>query len=330
MTEQVDLLAIEREVLEQEAEDLAKFKSGSGEAPVIYRSIAGAVSKANDGPIEFVASHESDDRMGDIIRQDGWELSSFKKNPVMLWSHDSRSAPPIGVWKNVRVEKKSLLAIANFDEEDPFAALIEGKVRRGILNAVSVGFRPLEFEFRDEEKDAKEEKFFFRPPADFKKSELLEISIVAVPAHPKALRKALQIAHDGTPGAKKYIFLPGENFGTFEARAVEPEPDPATSGDDALLAAINRLSDQISAMPNSSVLIPVDSSVMSTSGFITTLTQPKAPPVSDEPEPDPTPDVDPDLIPDADDGTNPIEQLEAVASGMRELVSAFEGKKSND
>src|SRR3990167_3558842 len=217
---QIDLLVLEKQVLEEEAVALEAFHKGTGEAPVIYRSESGAVTKAvSDGPIEFVASHESDDRMGDIIRQDGWKLDNFKKNPLMLWSHNAFQ-PPIGKWSNVRVDAKALLATASFDADDEFSALIEGKVRRGFLNAVSVGFRPITFEYRPEKEG---QGGMFRPAADFKEQELLEISIVAIPAHPKALRKALEYAIDGKPEAKHWLFLPGANYGTFEAKAVEPE-----------------------------------------------------------------------------------------------------------
>src|SRR3990167_8667378 len=120
---QIDLLVLEKQVLEEEAVALEAFHKGTGEAPVIYRSESGAVTKAvSDGPIEFVASHESDDRMGDIIRQDGWKLDNFKKNPAMLWGHDSFSRPPIGKWPNVRVDGKQLLATASFDPDDEFSA----------------------------------------------------------------------------------------------------------------------------------------------------------------------------------------------------------------
>ena len=123
---QINILELEKQVLEEEAEALEKFAKGTGEAPVLYRAASGAVTKASeDGPIEFVLSHESDDRMGDIIRQDGWDLKNFQKNPVMLWAHDSRGIPPIGKWAKVRVEGKSLVGIANFDPDDTFAQSIE-------------------------------------------------------------------------------------------------------------------------------------------------------------------------------------------------------------
>ena len=38
--------------------------------------------------MRFVASDESVDRYGDIIRASGWQLDNFRKNPVLLFAHD--------------------------------------------------------------------------------------------------------------------------------------------------------------------------------------------------------------------------------------------------
>lgn len=131
------------------------------------------------GLMEFVLSEESPDRMDDIIRQDGWDLANFKSNPVMLWAHDSRVIPPIGKWRNIQRVGKQLTAVGVFDETDPFAVEIERKLRAGILNGVSVGFRVLKKRPRGDGVEGWE----------FLKSELLEASIVSIPAHPNALAK---------------------------------------------------------------------------------------------------------------------------------------------
>ena len=49
----------------------------------------------------FLATDESVDRMGDIIRFDGWDISNFEKNAVILWVH-SHLDPPIGKGTIVR------------------------------------------------------------------------------------------------------------------------------------------------------------------------------------------------------------------------------------
>src|ERR1700674_5500045 len=45
--------------------------------------------------ITFVASTESTDRYGDIIRVSGWQTKNYMQNPVFLWAHRSTD-PPIG------------------------------------------------------------------------------------------------------------------------------------------------------------------------------------------------------------------------------------------
>lgn len=344
MTEQIDLNDLERQVLEEEAEALEAFIKGTGEAPVLYRAASGAVSKADsDGPIEFVLSHESDDRMGDIIRQDGWDLSNFKRNPVMLWAHDSRGIPPIGKWTNVRVDKKSLSGVANFDPDDPFAVSIESKVRRGFLNAVSVGFRPLEMEWRENAEGGD----FFRPPADFKKNELLETSVVSVPAHPKALRKALEIATDGRPEAKRFIFLPGESFGVFEAREVEmpatrPSPSVTASADGALEVVWDNDSDDIFdvdktiTVGETSISVHVDTSELegAVNRFTAAVEQvlSKASPVSvdENTEPDSEADPEPELTQETEPADDESTDIELLASELRKLRQAMDGETRDD
>ena len=176
-----------QQALIEEASALDAFMKGNGEAPVVYRS-AGYVKASGEvadgeGPITFIASEESSDRMGDVITVDGWDLKNFKRNPVVLFGHQMRSLP-IGKVTRVWKDTKQLLATTLFDSSDEFASQVEGKIRRGFLNAVSVGFRPLEME---EIKDSNSDSFF--PGFWFLSQELLELSVVSVPAHPKALRK---------------------------------------------------------------------------------------------------------------------------------------------
>ena len=98
-----------------------------------------------------VASDASNDRHGESVSAEGWILTEFKRNSVMLWAHDNR-IPAIGTWKNPRFEErgksKALVMDPQFDRNqgDALADLIAGKVERGVIVAVSVGFMPLEFD----------------------------------------------------------------------------------------------------------------------------------------------------------------------------------------
>ena len=142
------------------------------------RFITGYIEKSasSSGLPTFVLNEESPDRMGDIIEVAGWNLRNFKRNPIALWGHDQEKI--VGRWHNIRVEGKQLLAdlqLAGTRLGQMAAQLID----EGILKAVSVGFLPIEYDPID-----KDEPY---GAWRIKAAELLETSLVSVPAHPNAL-----------------------------------------------------------------------------------------------------------------------------------------------
>jgi hypothetical protein len=56
--------------------------------------------------LDFVISTASVDRYGDTVAVDGWKLTNFRKNPVVLWMHDNTMLP-VGKASNVRVEDQA-------------------------------------------------------------------------------------------------------------------------------------------------------------------------------------------------------------------------------
>ncbi|NUQ02075.1 MAG: HK97 family phage prohead protease, partial [Armatimonadetes bacterium] len=122
-------------------------------------------------------SAETLDRSSELLLAAGAELEAYRRNPVVLWSHDP-SLPPIGRALRVEAEPGVGLWAVNEFAPTPFAQEILGLYRGGFLNAFSVGFRPLEL----------------APPRDaaqrgptIARWELVEQSAVAVPANPDAL-----------------------------------------------------------------------------------------------------------------------------------------------
>ncbi len=105
----------------------------------------------------------------------GINLNRFKKNPVMLDSHDSRNA--IGRWKNVEVENVQLTGEPEFDTEDEQAMKVAGKVERGFVNGCSMGvaFDPNNLKLVGKK-------------VVLTACELYEASIVAVPSNANAVR----------------------------------------------------------------------------------------------------------------------------------------------
>jgi HK97 family phage prohead protease len=132
--------------------------------------------------VSFVASTSSPDRYGDVIDQKGWDLSSYRKNNVVLLNHDSSQLP---IAKgNVHIRNDQLVIDVEFDDEDPRAQEVERKAKKGFMNAVSVGFRPLESKSRSEL--PRDNKYYGTRGMYYSKAELLEVSIVTIPANGEA------------------------------------------------------------------------------------------------------------------------------------------------
>jgi hypothetical protein len=96
--------------------------------------------------ISFIISDESVNSLGYRVLTEGIQIDSFLKNPVMLYCHlrpteqaGQKPILPIGRWENVRKESGKLLGEARFDTDDPFAASVASKVKKGILNSASIG-----------------------------------------------------------------------------------------------------------------------------------------------------------------------------------------------
>jgi HK97 family phage prohead protease len=128
----------------------------------------------------FTISSATPDRMGDTVAVEGWRLENYKRNPVVLWGHDGTMLP-VGRATRVWVQNGKLKATAQLAPASvsPYAERVRGMIAGGFLNATSVGFAPSKFRFSDDKK---------RPYGiDFLEQELLEFSIVSIPANPDAL-----------------------------------------------------------------------------------------------------------------------------------------------
>lgn len=91
----------------------------------------------------FILHDESVNSKGFRMLTSGANMTEFRKNPVMLLMHDDFNMP-IGRWENIRVEGPKILADPVFDEKDPRALEVMGKVNRGFIRMASVGCWPPE------------------------------------------------------------------------------------------------------------------------------------------------------------------------------------------
>lgn len=103
---------------------------------------------------DFVLLDESVVDYGYRCIMSGAQLSEFIANPIMLIMHlraagnyyenpDTDLVLPIGRWVDIRIEGSRLLAKPEFDDDDELAIKVEGKVKKGYLNAASVWVDPI-------------------------------------------------------------------------------------------------------------------------------------------------------------------------------------------
>lgn len=143
----------------------------------IRRDFFMEIQKAKDGSLVAVASTNSTDRHGEIVDNNGWELKAYKKNPLILWAHDHYE-PAIGVsaktWVEGSGKTAKLMIKPVLHEVTEKAKAVKTLVEMGVIKALSVGFKPLE-----------------SPDGiTFTKNELLEVSVVNVPANADAMMMA--------------------------------------------------------------------------------------------------------------------------------------------
>jgi len=182
-----------------------------------------AAGDSDSRTVEFIASTEAFDRYNESISVAGWDISNFKKNPVILFGHDHTKV--VGKAESIKIDtkgkKKALTMVIRFAREgasdlaDEVFALVEDE----IIGAVSVGFIPKKWV--DNEDGSR----------TFTESELLEVSFVGVPANPEAL-----VQRDGEEGTKKKdaeeeVPAPAAKVDEDEAPEEEEEvPAAAASG----------------------------------------------------------------------------------------------------
>lgn len=135
-----------------------------------------------DPVMDFIASDGSIDRYNEVIQPAGWQLDNFRANPVIPDCHNYSSISKIlGRAKSVQVKevsgRQALVNRVAFCTDNPMGNLAYKMAKAGFIRSQSVGFIPLEWQ-NGIGKD--------QPDRTYTKTELLEISLVVVPANPGA------------------------------------------------------------------------------------------------------------------------------------------------
>lgn len=128
--------------------------------------------------VEAVLSSETIDGHGEIVDQASWNLDRYRKNPIVLRSHDFNSV--VGHAEAVRVEDGKLQARVIFAStplaDETFQLFVDQAMR-----AFSVGFRPGRI--------ASESLADGRSVRRLLDCELFEVSAVSIPSNPDAVAK---------------------------------------------------------------------------------------------------------------------------------------------
>lgn len=137
----------------------------------------------------IILSDSSLNRYGYRVLTSGMLLEAFKKNPVMLYMHFRDEGSPIwgetkaiGHWEDIQLEGDVLSAIPVFDKVDQLSKDIAAKYEAGTYNAASVGIRIIATSAN------KDLLVPGQTRETVTESELMEASIVDIPANSNAVR----------------------------------------------------------------------------------------------------------------------------------------------
>ena len=186
------------------------------------RSFSPEIRKKNADTrtITFVASDGSRDSAHTVLNQKGWDLRRFNANPIIGYNHeiygawDTKDVDFVIGKGHAYVEDEVLLVDITFEpkEINELAEKVYQKILFGSLNSVSVGFLPLGKGHWGEGEEAPNEA---RETYYYEGQELLEISVVNIPANANATRKGEDCAKAELEALRA------------EAKENEPEPQPA-------------------------------------------------------------------------------------------------------
>lgn len=138
--------------------------------------ISGAIKSIDEKnrTVTFVVSDGNVDRHGESLNPNGWMVKNYMNNPVVLFGHKYDELPigkTIKFWVENANEVLATIEMATHEYAEKVWTLIKG----GFLKATSVGFIPKELDEKGE--------------FTWSQMELLEISVVPIPANPRALAK---------------------------------------------------------------------------------------------------------------------------------------------
>ena len=162
--------------------------------PDTVKSFSGLMKSVGARQIRVIVSTADVDRVGDIVNPHGIDFTAYKTNPVILFQHDHNE--PIAKCVSIGVESDQVVALIQFPEEGTSAKSDEvyALIKAGVLNAISIGFAPKSWE---PIKGSRGQRFTT--------CEMLEASVVSVPANANALiiERKIGLTNSEAPMTKK-------------------------------------------------------------------------------------------------------------------------------
>ena len=179
-------------------------------------------------------TREVADRMGDIVRIDGGDISEFQKKPAVLYGHDYRSMNPVPViGRNVGFEKvgdkfyagTEFLAVDDPSMSQALKDLINDNWLLHVKKLLgwSIGFIPVKWDAMLEEGNLK--------GYDIKEWKLLEYSSVIIPANQDAVNDAMKNGLVTGSVVKFFDLGAGREDSQQDGRPAEPAAAPASDTD---------------------------------------------------------------------------------------------------
>lgn len=171
----------------------------------------------------FCMSKPTSDLDGDVLLPQGVDLSRYKDNSPVLWSHE-HSSLPVGVASEIASDENGVYSKIKFGDT-AFAKDLWSLIKLGAVKMCSVGFIPLEAAMRgskefDKLVSEKGLKVLSNTRRIIKRWLLLENSIVNLGCNNDAL---LQAVSTKTLNLDKLTF---EKLGLEEKEEVKPEVKP--------------------------------------------------------------------------------------------------------
>jgi hypothetical protein len=138
----------------------------------------------------FVISTDDPDRVDDVVTTKGIYLDNFKVNPIAFYGHQAIILP-IGKWAEresnrctIKLREHQATGTCYFSQKTREAEQVFALVTEGILRATSIGFNPME---EPQPRDGrKSNPLTMQRGYVFPRVDLLEVSIVGIPAQPTA------------------------------------------------------------------------------------------------------------------------------------------------